>query len=519
MENHKISLLGSGETGEAGREVAEALSLSRLLRPLGGEPAEITFFLETLRRPPLSPEDIRRRQAVLATFTEHPSMLRDLLVLFDEFNRIKGNWDAERSRHFTLRRLNSGDKTSEFYNARMSLQLDARYLKVTILRLQSAAQLLGRYRFESAALTELKEAAYAASYSAAAARIYEFADKCESAILEAVSYDMEGVTDDEVRLGQLLLTDFRHTALSAQRREPEGGGLAALFRRPSRKKEESASLPPQELSAYMSELSPDLRHAMRMEAVNETDRRITAAARALLNRFGDIRRELFFYQRALSYCTRLSDRGIRLTYPAIHPEEAGVLRFTALADPLLLLETTRPESVVSNDIDLSRADGGVSGMLIRGANSSGKTVFLRSVGTAVLLGLAGLPVPAAAGEISVRRSIHALFASAEKELSADSCAGRFEEEAAALSEILSSVTASSLLLLNETFQSTSYAEGAAGIVPILEHISLLGGSFLFVTHLTELFSLYESVPGVILAATAADAASRYKIQLIHERSV
>lgn len=513
MEKNKIRLLDENETGEVGREVPDALNLPRILRPLGCESTEMTVFLETLRRPPLEPEDIRRRQQVLTTFREHPSLLRELQEIFDEFSRIKGNWDAERAKHFTLRRLNTGDKTSEFYNARLSLQLDARYLKVTILRLQSVAQLIARYRIESASLTELYTAAHAASASPAALRLYEFADKCESSILEAVSYDMEAVTDDELRMGQLILTDFRHTSLAPRPAEPENSGLSAWFRRPGRKKEDVPP-PPEEISAYMSDLSPDLRHSIRMEAVNETDRRLTAAARALLFRFGEIRRDLYFYQCALRYCTRMHERGIDLVFPEILPEESSVLRLTKLRDVLLLTESTRPQSVVDNDMELCPSKGGVSGMLIRGANSSGKTVFLRSVGTAVLLGLSGLPVPAAEARISTRRSIRALFASAEKELSEQSSAGRFEEEAAALAEILDGVTASSLLLLNETFQSTSYAEGAEGIVPILEHISLLGGSFLFVTHLTELFTLYEQVPGVTLAASSADAAKRYKVERI-----
>lgn len=514
MENNKISLLYSGETGEVGPEVADALNMLRILRPLNCEGAELTVFLDTLRHPPLSPENIRRRQKTLAAFRDHPSLLRELQEILEEFSRIKGNWDAERAKHFTLRRLNTGDKTSEFYNARLSLQLDARYLKITILRLQSIAQLIARYRIDSESLAELQNAAFAASSSPAALRLYDFADKCESSILEAVSYDMEGITDDEIRLGQLVLTDFRHTSLTVPQNDPEPITLSSLFRRSGRKKEESAPPPPEEISAYMSNLSPDLRHSMRMEAVNETDRRITAAARAILYRFGDLRRELFFYRCALAFCNRMYERGIDLQYPEILPRQAGILQFTQLQDVLLLMESTRPQSVIANDLDLSPAESGVSGMLIRGANSSGKTVFLRSVGTAVLLGLAGLPIPAQGAKISVRCSIRALFASAEKELSENSSAGRFEEEAAALSEILGTITDSSLLLLNEIFQSTSYAEGAEGIVPVLEHISLLGGSFLFVTHLTELFTLYENNPGVILAATSTNASRRYKVEKI-----
>ena len=48
MKSHKISLLGTGDTGEVGKDVSESLSIPRLMRPLGGEGAEVSFFLETL---------------------------------------------------------------------------------------------------------------------------------------------------------------------------------------------------------------------------------------------------------------------------------------------------------------------------------------------------------------------------------------------------------------------------------------------------------------------------------------
>ena len=78
--------------------------------------------------------------------------------------------------------------------------------------------------------------------------------------------------------------------------------------------------------------------------------------------------------------------------------------------------------------------------------------------------------------------------------------------------MLDELTPSSLLLLNETFQSTSYPEGAAGIAPVLEHILALGGNFLFVTHLTELFTLYRDTPGIVLCSSSGEAADRYRIR-------
>ena len=40
----------------------------------------------------------------------------------------------------------------------------------------------------------------------------------------------------------------------------------------------------------------------------------------------------------------------------------------------------------------------------------------------------------------------------------------------------------------------------------------LGGNFLFVTHLTELFTLYRDTPGIVLCSSSGEAADRYRIR-------
>ena len=67
----------------------------------------------------------------------------------------------------------------------------------------------------------------------------------------------------------------------------------------------------------------------------------------------------------------------------------------------------------------------------------------------------------------------------------------------------------SLLLLNETFQTTAYGEGAAGIDPILHYIADCGGAFVFVTHLTALLSSMRGQ--AVIAKTSNDPRTRYKL--------
>lgn len=505
MSTDKISLLGLGERGETSPDILADLALTPILRQIAPETPDYTVFSQTLTHPPLSCREIRNRQQTLAVFAAHPPLLSELDECFGRFSQLRNQWDSERVRLFSSRKKKPDDKSAAFYQARQSLQLDARYLKLTILSLQGIYMLLSRYRFDAEALTELREACAAAAVSPGSRRLYAFADKCESDILEAVSYEVEGETDDELRLSSVLLRDFCCAPSQTNRRRETS--LRAFFRR-SEAKPSNSTLPPDEApSAYVTDLSAGTLYELLIDAVSEADRRLVSAARSLFSRFGGIARELSFFGTALRYCRLFSEKGIPLLYPDLLPEEDRTLCITGLRDPVLLLESSGTDSVVANDIALHAADG-VSGMLIRGPNSSGKTVFLRSAASAVLLSLAGLPIPADTAAVSIRRGIFTLFASQEE---ASGGAGRFEQEAAALSATVERITASSLLFLNEIFQSTSYSEGAVGIAPVLRHISLLGGSFLFVTHLTELFSLYRGTPGVILAESADAPGRRFRI--------
>ena len=252
-------------------------------------------------------------------------------------------------------------------------------------------------------------------------------------------------------------------------------------------------------------------------AVQECDRLFTSFLRTLVDRFAGLEEELYFYRCALYYIDRFEDRGVTYVWPEILPEEENALSCRNLRDLLLLTESMYVQSVIPNDVAFGKGAGenGLSGMLVTGKNNSGKTVYLRSIGTAVLLAQCGLPVPAEEARISVRRRIFTTFAKAEGELVPQSSAGRFEEEVAEIAGIIRAMEPDSLLLLNETFQTTAYDEGADGMVPILTYLAGLGCGFIFVTHLTRLVDRYRAMDraesGVTVMRTSDDPRTRYKI--------
>ena len=147
-------------------------------------------------------------------------------------------------------------------------------------------------------------------------------------------------------------------------------------------------------------------------------------------------------------------------------------------------------SVTGSADDNSSKAAGLAGILITGENNSGKTVYLRSVGTAQLLFQAGLPVPCESARMRIFSAVYTCYAAAEKEFVSGNDAGRFEQEVRVLSQLAERIQPNSLLLLNEVFQTTAYSEGAEGLYHILNYFTRHGVNFIAVTHLKELVPLY-----------------------------
>ena len=100
--------------------------------------------------------------------------------------------------------------------------------------------------------------------------------------------------------------------------------------------------------------------------------------------------------------------------PKLLPMEADAFRAKGLYDLHLLLEGMPIGAIVRNDVTIDNCDG----TLIRGANSTGKTCTIRSIGAAILFAQAGLPVCAESAEISLRDMLFCQFSSAEKDFDA-----------------------------------------------------------------------------------------------------
>ncbi len=182
--------------------------------------------------------------------------------------------------------------------------------------------------------------------------------------------------------------------------------------------------------------------------------------------------ELGFYVGCLNLHDRLAASGQPLNFPDPLSLSPGDLSCRDLRDPCLALRTSH---VVGNDID---ADGATL-IVITGANSGGKSTFLRSLGLAQLMMQAGMFVTATAFRGAV---CHGIFTHFIREEDRDMVSGRLDEELARLSVIASQVNPGCLILFNESFAATNEREGSEIGRQVVTALLEAGVRVAFVTH-------------------------------------
>jgi DNA mismatch repair ATPase MutS len=168
--------------------------------------------------------------------------------------------------------------------------------------------------------------------------------------------------------------------------------------------------------------------------------------------------------------------GIQVCFPVHEPMENPVLVFDELTDAgMALSEHARP---VANRLSAE----GTNLFIITGANQGGKSTYLRSIGLAQVFMQCGLFVTAAQYRASIRDAVFTHF---PREEDAGMDHGRLEEELSRMDAIVRRLTSRSMLLLNESFATTTEREGAQIATDIVLALHERDVAVLYVTHLYE----------------------------------
>lgn len=168
----------------------------------------------------------------------------------------------------------------------------------------------------------------------------------------------------------------------------------------------------------------------------------------------DLIPELVYYIRFADYVRGLRKAGYVFCMPETAPDDEDGRTMKARGFwNLKLAENCKAEEVVRNDLDFDRDH---RAYILTGANRGGKTTVTQAIGQLFALAQGGIFVPAEQFVFHPADRIHTHFP-ADEDKTLD--LGRLGEECKRFREMFRDCTGKSLLLLNETFSTTSFEEG------------------------------------------------------------
>ncbi len=166
--------------------------------------------------------------------------------------------------------------------------------------------------------------------------------------------------------------------------------------------------------------------------------------------------------------------------------------------PLLLSQ--KAEKVIPIDLEIPE---GKRMLILSGVNAGGKTVTLKTLGVAVLMLRAALPVPAAKG--SDLYPFEEVFTEIGDEQNMADDLSTFTAHIQHLQEIIGGCSADSLVLIDEIGAGTGMSEGAALALGILDVLGERGATVMVTTHFELLKGYGARHPLAINVSVAFDA--------------
>ena len=175
----------------------------------------------------------------------------------------------------------------------------------------------------------------------------------------------------------------------------------------------------------------------------------------------DLIPELMYYIRWAEYIENLGSKGAVFTKPVIHKTENGnggkfdyCMKARGVYNiKLVAFDTEETGNIVKNNLDFDEEH---RVYILTGANRGGKTTITQTIGQLFVLAQGGIYIPGDGFEFTPVDCIYTHFP-ADEDKTLD--LGRLGEECKRFKEIFESAESRSLMLLNETFSTTSFEEG------------------------------------------------------------
>ena len=214
-------------------------------------------------------------------------------------------------------------------------------------------------------------------------------------------------------------------------------------------------------------------------------------------------REAQFYLAWLEYLRPLEKAGLRVCYPEVSQAATSPSRCTDAFDLALSRGLVGAgAAVVVNDFELQAPE---RIMVVSGANQGGKTTFARLIGQIHYLASIGCPV---AGREASLPLVDQVLTHFEREERVQTLSGKLEESLERMRRLLEKATASSLLIMNESFDSTTVSDALFLSRAILRRVMERDMLCVCVTFLDELASLSEKTVSYVAMVDPQDPAKR-----------
>lgn len=460
----------SSKTYERASDVVKDLNLNFIARNMAHENyGDVPFILEVLQSPLVSAEKIKKRQEVVMAACENLTVITALRKV------IAQTWD---DLEHSMKAIQDSRGKHLMEQTVIGIQVEG--IRGLINGLQAIHEILQKNKevFENSALCDFYQAFYEEEP-------VELLEEQKALILPLDSFKDKGEILLRAQVGSgFTLRDVEVLAVSEKAHRVSGN----IF------------------SAKRGQVVTDEEvYQSGVEFTNNVILELLEQCVPFLQQWQDGLYDMMRQSMFLTGCARLYQnglaRGMYFSLPESEAKEADEIYELSLA--LQLLEVPIP-----NTVPLAE----VGGIVVTGANQGGKSTFLRSLGIAQVMCQAGMFVAAKAYPLHAYEDIFPHFTRRED---VTMNMGKFEEELKRMNEILNGAKKNTLLLLNESFATTTEVT-AFQIATDLLHACMENEVTMWsVTHITKFAKeLYEEKrPDILFLSAGRQAEGEIRFRM------
>ena len=293
-------------------------------------------------------------------------------------------------------------------------------------------------------------------------------------------------TKDPLHKGANWDQDFHFNAFT----DKDANGLASITgaggrMRPSTAADTVATMPENDSVRGVTQVMDREVSKMMTRLVKQLREVLSQYARVGIRNMSSLIPELLYYTLWAEYIEGLTAQGLSFCRPVVMEDDYSSCRMSAKGIynlKLVPVVTEEHREIVTNDLVF---DDDRTVYILTGANRGGKTTITQAIGLLYMMAQGGIYVPGDHFAFVPVDCIYTLFP-ADEDQTLD--LGRLGEECTRFRKIYDEITGQSLILLNETFSTTSFEEGLYIARDTVRAVLQKGSRMIFTTHMHKLAS-------------------------------